>query len=101
MDRSSALNRRTTRLAPLRSAEPLSPDASPTPRSNARAALPQVMPPRPQDVVLTEHGVAVVDLDDVFDEYIVELHWREVRAYLACGSREGLAEFAGVQVGGE
>ncbi len=51
-------------------------------------------------VALTRKGAEIVELDDVFDLYLLRRFWQELVVYLVTGDGSGVREFAGVRVGG-
>jgi hypothetical protein len=64
------------------------------------AILAKLAASRSVGAVLTERGVEVVALADLFDETVLDCFWREVLVYLVTGSDDGLREFRGIELGG-
>jgi hypothetical protein len=70
------------------------------PGLRACEAVAATAPPSRYDVALTAEGVVIVELDDMFDSYILTRHWREVIVYLVTRDGAAIREFDGVSVGG-
>ena len=51
-------------------------------------------------IVASVAGLAIVEIDDRFDELLHDLHWEAIAKWFVDHQRDDLVEFAGFEIGG-